>query len=119
MKILLDTNFLLLPVQFRVDLSDLKEHGSIATLDSCVKELERLSKGKGRTGEQAAVALAMIKSRGIRIISSKKNADSALLDSAKRHGYAVATNDRKLIKKLKDNGIRIIRLRQKKYFIIE
>jgi rRNA-processing protein FCF1 len=119
MKILLDTNVLLLPAQFRVNLSKLREHGSLATLDACIKELEKLNKGKGRTGKQAAVTLKMVKSSRIRIISGRRNADSALLNTAKRHGYAVATNDRKLIKKLKNNGIRIIRLRQKKYFIIE
>jgi rRNA-processing protein FCF1 len=104
MKILLDTNFLLLPAQFRVDINRLREQGSLATLDACIKELEKLS---------------MVKSRRIRIISGRGNADSALLNTAKRHGFAVATNDRKLIKKLKNNGIRIIRLRQRRYFIIE
>jgi rRNA-processing protein FCF1 len=120
MKILLDTNFLLLPAQFRVDLSGLREHGSLATLDACIKELEKLSKGRGIAGRQAAVALALVKSKNLRVIPGrKKDTDSALVNCAKRHGYAVATNDRKLIKKLKNNGIRIIRLRQKKYFMTE
>ena len=120
MKILVDTNFLLLPAQFRIDIfRELRKHGSLATLDACIRELERISKGRGKSAMHARLALAVIKKKKIRIIKSKtrQSADTALLNHAKKYNYAVATNDRKLIKRLKNNGIKIIRLRQKKYLV--
>jgi rRNA-processing protein FCF1 len=116
MKIILDTNFLLLPAQFKLDIfSELRKYGSLATMDACIRELERMGKGRGRSAGQAKIALALIKKKRIKTIETRQSADTALLNHAKEYGYAVATNDRKLIKRLKSNGIRIIRLRQRKY----
>jgi rRNA-processing protein FCF1 len=118
--VLIDTNFFLLPSQFRIDIfRELEKYGHAATLDMCMKELKRISKGRGKSAGQAKVALALIKKKGVKIIkATAEKTDLALLNYAKKHCSAVATNDRKLIKNLKNNGISIIRLRQKKYLIM-
>jgi rRNA-processing protein FCF1 len=119
MKIILDTNFLLLPAQLKIDIFSLRSYGTLATLDACIRELEKISKGRGKSAGQAKVGLALIKDRKIKKLKTRQSADKALLAYGKRYSYTIATNDRKLIKILKNNGIRIVRLRQKKYFVVE
>ena len=126
MKIILDTNFLLLPAQFKIDIfEELKEFSQhIFTFDVCIDELEGIAKSGGRKSVQARVALDLLKKKRIKIIKTgEKNADIAILKyvkTIKKDGdLSVATNDRKLIKTLKNNGINIIRLRQKKYLVSE
>jgi len=117
MRVILDTNFLLVPVQFRVDIFKELKGNDLITLDLCVKELQKISKSKRKEASAASIALGLVKKRKIRIIKAKPPTDSALLNYAKRNNCTVATNDRKLIKGLKNNKIKIIRLRQKKYIV--
>lgn len=117
MKVLLDTNFLMLPAQRRVDIyRELK--GKLVTLKSCVRELEELAEGRGRAAIQARVALELAKGK-VRIVDAKGSADKVILSYAAGKKCAVATNDRKLIKSLKRHGVKIIRLRQGKFIISE
>lgn len=114
-KVILDTNFLMVPFQFRIDVyEEIKKFGLPVTLDSCVRELERLSKGRTQDAMQAKAALALLKAKNLAIEKTPYSSDTAIINYAKENGCAVATNDGKLIKRLKINGIRIIRLRQKK-----
>lgn len=120
MKILLDTSLLLDCAKYRVDFSAQLHGHELLTLSSCFNELEKLSARKGRTGEAARIALVMVLAKGVRIVrSAEKNTDAAILSYALREKCCVATNDRALIKSLKKNGIRIIRLREKKKLIEE
>ncbi len=116
MKILLDTNFLMLPPQFGIDIyKELSGH-EIATLKNCMDELEKLS----RANKKAALALQLAGNHDIEILKAEKgHADKAILEYAKAHKCAVGTNDAKLIKALRSYGIKIVRMRQKKYLITE
>ena len=116
MNILIDTN-MFLALKYTDVFEKLRKHGSLATLSPCIRELKKIARSKKKEAGYANIALALIKKKKIRIINTRGSADSALLNYAKR-GYAVATNDRKLIKALKNNGIKVIRLRQKKYIIV-
>lgn len=121
-KIILDTNFLLIPAQFRLDIFEkLREFGSeFVVLSPSIGELKKISVNKGKVSQQAKIAIELVKKRNIRVHEAKeKSADDAILKFAVDNGYIVATNDKKLIKRLKMNEIKIIRLRQKKYFILE
>ncbi len=116
MKVLLDTNFLLVPVQFKVNIYDELGDHELITLESCINELEKIAEGKGRYAPVAKIALDLIVEKGIKIVATKeKITDSAIINYAKKHNCMVATNDRKLIKTLKSNKIKIIRLRQRKF----
>jgi len=118
-KILLDTNFLLAPVQFKADIYE-QITADFFTLDACIEELEKIAKRKTKPGVQAKAALILAKTKGVKILEAKKkNVDEALAEAAKQHNYIVATNDRKLITKLKAGGIGIVRLRQRKLVVKE
>ncbi len=119
MKVVLDTNFLMLPHQFGVDIFEFLKDYTLLVLSPCVKELEALSKKKSDDGVAAKIALELIEKKKVKIIDSKENADKAILEYAKEHKMPVATNDKELLKALKTNGIRIIRLRQNKYLVEE
>src|SRR3989344_5296899 len=111
-KILLDTNFLILPGK-KVDIYELLEGKELVTLDLCMKELQRLAEGKKKDAGAAKIALLLAKNRVKVVKSCAKSADLGIISEAKKHKYlVVATNDRKLIKTLKKHGIRIVRLRQ-------
>lgn len=116
-KILLDTNMLLAPVQFRADI-----YGQVTaeffTLDACIEELEKIAARKTKAGTQAKAALILAKMKGVRIVrAGKKDVDGAIFEAAKNRGFIVATNDRELIKKLKKEGMPFVRLKQKKLIV--
>ncbi len=113
-KIILDTNFLMLPAQFKIDIFEELKGSELATFSSCIKELEKIASGRGKDASSAKVALELIKRQKIEILSGGKNADKAIIDYAVKNRCAVATNDKKLLKALKDKGIKILRLRQER-----
>lgn len=121
MKFLLDTNFLLIPGQFRVDIfSELRKFGrpEFCTLNLVVKELEKLSLEKGVDGRAAKLALELIKEKCIHIlVAGKRSTDRELEAIANSGGYIVCTQDKTLIKKLKNKELKVITLRQKKYLV--
>ncbi|MBI2173001.1 MAG: hypothetical protein HYT73_02195 [Candidatus Aenigmarchaeota archaeon] len=110
-KIILDTNFLLAPVQFKADVYLLE--GELFTLESCIGELEKMSKERTKRGSQARVALDMAERNGVAVIEARTNADKTLIEYANK-GYIIATNDKNLIERLKNLGHNVIRLKQKK-----
>ncbi len=118
MKIILDTNFLMVPNQFGVDIYDYLKDYELYTISSCVEELKKLAKKKGKDAKAAKVALKLMKEKNVRIIKTKGKADKAILDRA-ADGFSVATNDVELIKALKKQHIKVIRLRQKKFLTEE
>jgi len=106
-RVLLDTNFLLVPLQFGVDIYDQLKGQSLFTLSSCINELEGKRLGKA--------AFNLLQQYNLKIVKTLGKGDSAIINHAKKYKCKVATNDRELIKTLKRYRIRIIRLRQKKY----
>ena len=120
MKVLLDTNFLLMPNQFGIDIFEYLKFYDVFTLSQCVDELKKLSKGKGKDGRAARIGLDLIKKNDIEVVKSpEKTTDRAILAYAVRENCMVGTNDKELIKALKKKGIKIIRLKQKKYLVEE
>ncbi len=121
--VLLDTNFLLLPFQRRIDVFEKIERLLNAQIDFIVlpqvlTEIHYLLRN-GTTNEQRAAkgALELVK-RYCRIPSENVNqtihigADEALLNFARQTKAIVATNDRQLRKTLTQNGCRVIFLRK-------
>jgi rRNA-processing protein FCF1 len=130
MKVLLDANFLMIPGKFRVDVfAELQKFGNpeICTLDLVIKELEKLSRGKGENAGNARLALGMVKEKGVRILKTAKGArtrargrgtittDSEIERIAAEGDYTVCTQDKALIERLKKEGVQVIHLRQKRY----
>ncbi len=119
MKFLLDTNFLLIPGKFKVDVfSELNKFGKpeLFTLDFVLKELEIIAKRKDKSAGHAKIGFDLIKNKKIKILKSKgKSTDKEIIRLAQQ-GFAVCTQDKGIIKALKGKT-EIITLRQKKYLI--
>ncbi|MBD3397869.1 hypothetical protein GF412_01825 [Candidatus Micrarchaeota archaeon] len=114
-KVLLDTNFLLVPYQFKVDIftqvEELLEQAHAFIVPSgVIRELENLAKGKGKEGAAARFGIKLIRHHNPEKVESSGNVDDWILSYAKETGAIVATNDRKLRVKLKKNNVKVISL---------
>lgn len=137
--IILDTNFLLIPAKFRVDVfSELEKIVNfkyrLVILDKSLKELENiiLKAKKGRKGadrDAARLALSLIKakqaSKQLEIMPSdaiqqRDSVDDIIVGLAENDkSLLVATQDKELKRRLKKEGISVIVLKQKKQLVIE
>ena len=121
-KILLDTNFLLIPYQFKVDIFSRIERIStfkyeLFILDKTLDELKKIvEEQKGMDKEAAKIALKLISIKNIGIIKTKSSekTDKLILDVASKDDFIVATQDKELRYMLKQNNVPIMLLRQKK-----
>ena len=121
-KILLDTNFLLIPYQFKVDIFTqigriMHFQYKIFVLDKSVEELRKVIKEqKGKNRDAAKVALKLIAIKNIAILKTQgnKKTDDAIIESSSENNYIVATQDKDLKRRLINHGMEVIVLRQKK-----
>ena len=120
-KIILDTNFLLIPIQFRVDIfSEFNRichfNYKLLIFESTIDELKNIMENqRGASKKAAQFALKLIKLKNIEIIESeKKDVDSLILDNFAKDSV-IATQDINLKKQLLEKGASVIILRQKKY----
>ncbi|MCK5016142.1 MAG: hypothetical protein KAS32_03640 [Candidatus Peribacteraceae bacterium] len=121
MKALLDTNFLMIPGDFKVDiLSELLNLGytEVYTIDLVVAELNKLSTLGGKKARNARIGLEFIHQGGIVVLKAKADyADDEIVDLAKTKKYVACTQDKGLINRLKRGGLIYITLHQKKYLV--
>ncbi|HLC45961.1 MAG TPA: hypothetical protein VJI67_03760 [archaeon] len=116
--LILDTNMLLAPAQFNVDVyaqsRELLPGKELCTVDKCLEELGKISKEKGMA-KKAKTALEAMEKNRLRVarIGSKKDTDSVLIELA-REGAVIATNDSELRKKLQKQHSSHVFLKQKK-----
>lgn len=119
-KIILDTNFLLIPCQFKVDIFSeidmiIHERYALCAPEAVIGELKKLSESKGKDGKAAKLALALIAKKNVNIIKGSKRTkygDEAIIEIADKNTL-VATQDIELRKRLKLKGIHTITMRQK------
>jgi len=114
-SIVLDANALLMPFQFKVNLDrELKRlFGETPVLvpSSVLGELANTLDKNAK----AALALA----RKYHIAETELSGDDAVLDVAVKNDAAVVTNDRELIRRLRAQGIPVIRLRAERYLVAD
>jgi len=125
-KILLDTNFLLIPYQFNVDIFSeidriMLEKYQLFVLDKTIDELKKITKDekqKLKNRNAAKLALQLIKAKKVKILKTKQDlpVDGLIV---KLKGYIVATQDIGLKKRLKGKKTQIITLRAKKTLIFD
>lgn len=115
MKVIIDTNGLMIPAQFGVDIfEELKRLGYdrfIVPL-AVIRELENLGsklRGKDKTAAKIALSLA----QRCETIEATGHADDVIIELATEIGAAVLTNDIGLKKRLESRQVPIICLRQK------
>ncbi|MEM1989669.1 MAG: hypothetical protein QW782_03425 [Candidatus Bathyarchaeia archaeon] len=119
-KVIFDTNFLLLPIQFKIDVFSEIE-GLIGrfepiVLSITVEELRRLlDRESEKVRRQVLSAMSLVERCKIMQANIRpgENYDDVLLRVAKEENCIVATNDRELRRKLRENNITTIFLREK------
>lgn len=126
--IILDTNFLLIPGMFGVDIfSEIQRvypfKSEFAIMRPTLDELTALAQSRNRDGAAAKLGVGLIKAKNINTLpTAVKHADDAIVAAAeklkKQGACLVATQDAKLRARLKKAGIRAIILRQKKYLTV-
>ncbi len=118
MKLIIDTNFFIDLIRFKISLADIDligpEKPTLYTLNSVIRELNKIANSKNRDSKYAKVALKFIDLHQIKVLNSfETNTDKAIFNSADEDTI-VATNDAELKRKLKKKGVTIIYLRSKK-----
>jgi rRNA-processing protein FCF1 len=117
----LDTNFLFIPTQFKVDIFEelsnlLKRSFEPILLSSTLQELQGLAKSSPKIHKQAILALTL--SENCHVVSVEKSLeesyDDVIIRVAKEWMCPVGTNDKELRKRLRKARIPVIFLRQKR-----
>lgn len=125
-KIIIDTNFLLIPAELKVDIfAEIKrvipQNHDLYILDATINELEKIkAEQKRKTREYATIALSLIKQKHLKIIPTfnNHNVDDKIVSIVDKN-YIVATQDKGLKKRIKSKGVSVIILKQKKYLDLE
>ena len=121
LKIILDSNFLFVPAQFKIDVFEglmnlVNQRFEPVLLSSTFQELRSMAeKGSPSRRKQASLALKLAKK--CRLVNIEKGAgetnDDVILRIATQWKSPVATNDRELRRKLRNRDIPVIFLRGK------
>ena len=115
MKVIIDTNGFMIPVQFKVDIfGELGRLGydEFVVPQAVVNELKSLVKkyrGESRTAAKVGLSLSDRCTR----VEGAGIADDGILQLALDMDAAVLTNDVGLVKRLNDADVSVVRLRQK------
>jgi len=126
-QILLDTNFLMVPIRFGVDYQAEIERiiGAsfiLVTTPAVVDELKQLKKNV-KIGELKEINFALNLAEKITIIDEilapGEKVDDQLIRIAQREGCVVATTDSELRRRLRRAGLPVIFLRQTRHLVIE
>ena len=118
-KVILDTNALMVPEQFNVDIfSELLRLGYTEwqVPASVLGELRSLAKRADKGSDKIAARVAMGLAEGCNVVGEDNfDADQAIVELALETGAAVFTNDKALKKRLFSKGITVVYLRQGRY----
>ena len=115
--VVLDANALMMPFQFNINL-DLELERLLGPCEvlvpsSVIRELE----GMQRREKHAKAALALAEK--YEEIETSGRGDQGVIDAASSEGGVVVTNDKELIRALKDAGMPVIRMRGKSHLVME
>ncbi|MEM3731424.1 MAG: hypothetical protein QW667_05935 [Candidatus Bathyarchaeia archaeon] len=126
LKIILDSNALFVPLQFKIDIFEelktlLKANFEPVLPLQVRRELERLAEeGPPKMRKYASYALKMAeKCKVIKVDDDALSPDDAVINAAQKWKCPVFTNDKQLRKRLRDINVPIIYVRQKSKLEIE
>ncbi|MCG2872794.1 MAG: PIN domain-containing protein [Acidilobus sp.] len=121
-KVVVDTNFLLMMAQGVVAPSSLNDainaSYELVTTDAVVKELETMSKREDLLAREAGFALKLLERLGVQVLRVKADsADESILTLAKElvqsgDRVVVATNDKNLRRSIRRLGVPTLYLRE-------
>jgi rRNA-processing protein FCF1 len=121
LRIILDSNALFVPLQFKIDIFEelktlLKAHFETVLLSPVLQEVKGLAKdGTPKMRKNAAYALRLAdKCKLVEVDEeSMDSPDDVIVKVAKKWNCPVFTNDRQLRKRLRDINVPVIYVRQK------
>jgi uncharacterized protein len=124
-QIILDTNFLLVPAQFSVDIFTeidrlVAERHELCVLDKTLDELSQVSKtaDSGKDKRAAMLGIAFVAGKKMKVIASKDgHPDDLMVELAERGKQIVATQDKELKRRLKAKGVSVITMRSQNHLI--
>jgi rRNA-processing protein FCF1 len=120
-KVIVDSNALFIPLQFKMDIFReleclLNRRFDLILLSAVKRELETLAtKGSPKTRREAAFALRLAENCKLMEVaaSPESDVDDVIVKVAAEWSAAVFTNDEQLRKRLRDISVPVIYLRQK------
>ena len=124
-KILCDTNFLLIPLRFGVDIFSESDN---ALNDICsfyisrrvLNEIKLLRRdAKPSLDKELLFALKMAEKCSIVEDNSETLVDDSLIQLAKEHNMTLGTTDAELRKKARAEGVKVVYLRQRRYLLLD
>jgi rRNA-processing protein FCF1 len=124
-KILCDTNFLLIPLRFGVDIfsetdNALNDICSFYVSSRVMNEIKLLRKdAKPSLDKELLFALKMAERCSIIEDDSELLVDDSLIKLAKEHHMALGTIDSELRKKARLEGVKVVYLRQRRYLLLD
>lgn len=128
LQVILDTNFLTVPVQFGVDVFDeaervLERSVEFVLLQSVIDEIKSKIE-RARKTESRMFNVALDLSKRCRVVTVDQplrdlKVDDQLLEHATSVGGVLATNDRELRDKALERGIPVLMLRGKKHLELQ
>ncbi|MEM0128209.1 MAG: PIN domain-containing protein [Thermoplasmatales archaeon] len=99
--IIVDTNALIYSVKQKVNLSKFVDE-DIAVPSSVIAELDSLSKSL------EAARIARVVASRLQVLQVSGSGDGGVIEAAKRYGGKVLTNDRHLIRTLKNENVQVL-----------
>ena len=125
-KVILDSNFLMIPFQFNIDIFQEIEYLLQKRVDfvvpSAVKsELTGISSRGGEGAPEASLALQLAsRCRVVEVsLESGESVDDAIVKASQKLGAVVATTDIALKKRLRDINVPVVYLRKKSKLEVE
>jgi len=117
-KVAIDTNMLTAMLEFKIDIFEetKKMFGNVdfVILKKTISELEKITQRYGKEKKKAEFALKVLEKKNWRLIEVEaKNCDDALVKIS--NDYIIATNDKKLKKRIKENKGKVLFIKQKKF----
>lgn len=121
LKILLDSNALFVPLQFKIDVFEelkmlLNRNFELVLLSPIRRELEKLAeKGSPKMRKNASYALKLAEKCRLVEVNEKYvgSPDDVIVQAAREWNCSVFTNDRQLRKRLRNINVAVIYVRQK------
>ncbi len=124
-KIILDTNFLLIPIQFKVDIfSEIDRiclfNYKLYIVDKTIGELEKIiEEQKGKHKFAAKIALQLVEKKKVsKIKTGEGKVDDLIVDLLDKDTI-LATQDALLRQRAVEKGSRVIMLRSKRYLVLK
>ena len=125
--VLLDTNFLMIPIRFGVDVNAELERiinisFKLATTTAIIDELRWL-KTQVKPSEEKEIIFALALTERLTILNEKlelgEEVDDQLIRLAARGNHIIATTDTELRRRLRKRSIPVVYLRQRRHLAID